>query len=62
VTGGNPNAVKAEASFLTADQPGLFLPNPDQVVVWKTSVSGPQASFASLTQFYLNAELWWLTG
>jgi len=62
VTSGNPNAVRAEASFLTADQPGLFLPNPDNVAVWKTDVSGPEASFASQTQYYLNAELWWLTG
>jgi hypothetical protein len=61
VTSGDPNAVKAEASFLTANQPGLFQPNPDGVVVWKTNISGPQASFASQTQFYLNAELWWLT-
>jgi peptide/nickel transport system substrate-binding protein len=54
--------VKAEASFLTANQPGLFQPNPDQVVVWKTNLSGPQASFASMTQYALNPELMWFTG
>jgi peptide/nickel transport system substrate-binding protein len=62
VTSGNPAAVEAESAFLTADQPGLFQPNPDQIVVWKDNISGPAASFASLTQFWLNAEFWYLTG
>ena len=62
VTSGNPAAVEAEASFLTADQPGLFQPNPDQIAVWKDDVSGTPASFASLTQYYLNAEFWYFTG
>ena len=61
VTSGNPAAVKAEASFLTANQPGLFQPNPDGIVVWKDNISGPVASFASLTQFGLNPEYWWFT-
>jgi peptide/nickel transport system substrate-binding protein len=61
VTSGNPAAVKAEASFLTANQPGLFQPNPDGIVVWKDNISGPVASFASLTQFALNPEFWWFT-
>jgi hypothetical protein len=62
VSSGNPAAVKAEASFLTANQPGLFQPNSDIVVVWKDGISGAPASFASLTQYYLNAEFWWFTG
>jgi len=62
VTSGNPAAVKAEASFLTANQPGLFQPNPDFVAVWKTNISGPTTSFASLTQYGLDAEYWWFTG
>jgi peptide/nickel transport system substrate-binding protein len=62
VTSGSPAAVEAEASYLTENQPGLFQPNPDMVVVWKKSISGPQASFASLTQFYLNPEYWYFTG
>ena len=62
VTSGNPAAVKAEASFLTANQPGLFQPNPDLIAVWKTNISGPTASFASLTQYGLDAEYWWFTG
>jgi peptide/nickel transport system substrate-binding protein len=62
VNSGNPAAVKAEASFLTENQPGLFQPNSDNVVVWKDDISGVPASFASLTQYYLDAELWWFTG
>ncbi len=62
VSSGNPAAVKAEASFLTANQPGLFQPNPDLVAVWRTNISGPTASFASLTQYGLDAEYWWFTG
>jgi peptide/nickel transport system substrate-binding protein len=62
VTGGNPSAVKAEASYLTTQQPGLFQPDADLVVVWKNGVSGPQKSFASLTQLYLQPELMYFTG
>ena len=62
VTSGSPAAVEAEASYLTENQPGLFQPNSDTVVVWKKNISGPQASFASLTQFYLNPEYWYFTG
>jgi peptide/nickel transport system substrate-binding protein len=62
VTGGNPTAVKAEAAFLTANQPGLFQPNPDYIVVWKKTLSGPPASFADLTQFLLTPEYWYFTG
>ena len=37
VTSGSANAVKNEASFLTAQQPSLFQPNPDYIVVWKNA-------------------------
>ena len=33
ISGGNPSAVKNEASFLTANQPVLFQPNPDHHLV-----------------------------
>ena len=62
VTSGSPAAVKAEASYLTEDQPGLFQPNPDMIVVWKKGLSGPPASFAALTQGYLNPEYWYFIG
>jgi peptide/nickel transport system substrate-binding protein len=62
VTSGDPEAVKAEASFLTANQPGLFQPNNDWVAVWKKNLSGTPNSFADLTQFYLTPEYWYFTG
>ena len=62
VNSGNPAAVKAEASFLTQNQPGLFQPDSDFVSVWKKDLSGPQASFANLTQEYLTPEYWYFTG
>jgi peptide/nickel transport system substrate-binding protein len=57
----DPNAVRNEAAYLTAQQPGLFQPNPDVVVAWKKNISGPPSSFAAMTQFYLTPELWYLT-
>jgi peptide/nickel transport system substrate-binding protein len=61
VTSANPAAVKAEASYLTQQQPSLFQPNYDEVVVWKDNVSGQPAAIEALTQYYLNAELMYLT-
>jgi peptide/nickel transport system substrate-binding protein len=61
VTGGNPDAVKAEASYLTQQQPSLFQPNPDDIIVWKDDVSGQPAAIQAMTQFYLNTELMYLT-
>jgi ABC-type transport system substrate-binding protein len=62
VTSGDAAAVKAEASFLTADQPVLFQPNPDWIAVWKKDLSGLPDSFTDLTQFYLTPEYWYFTG
>jgi peptide/nickel transport system substrate-binding protein len=61
VTGGSPDAVKAEASYLTEQQPSLFQPNPDYIIVWKDDVSGQPAAIEAMTQFYLNTELMYLT-
>jgi peptide/nickel transport system substrate-binding protein len=61
VTGGNPNAVKAEASYIIEQQPSLFQPNYDQIVVWKDNVSGQPAAIQAMTQYYLNTELMYLT-
>jgi peptide/nickel transport system substrate-binding protein len=61
VTGGNPNAVKGEASYLTEQQPSLFQPNADFIVVWKDNVSGQPAAIQAMTQYYLNTELMYLT-
>jgi peptide/nickel transport system substrate-binding protein len=61
VASGGPAAVKAEASFLTANQPALFLPNPDWIAAWKKNLSGTPASFANLTQSNLTPEYWYFT-
>jgi peptide/nickel transport system substrate-binding protein len=61
VTGGNPDAVKAEASYLTEQQPSLFQPNADAIIVWKDDVSGQPAAIEAMTQYYLNTELMYLT-
>ena len=61
VTGGNPDAVKAEASYITEQQPSLFQPNNDLIIVWKDNVSGQPAAIQAMTQYYLNTELMYLT-
>jgi peptide/nickel transport system substrate-binding protein len=61
VTGSNLDAVKNEASYLTENQPGLFQPNADTVVVWKKTLSGPPDSFSNLTQSFLTPEFWYWT-
>jgi hypothetical protein len=60
--------VKAEASYLTTSQPGLFEPNPDSggngscVIVWSKTLSATTTNaFANLTQFMLTPELWYFT-
>jgi peptide/nickel transport system substrate-binding protein len=61
VTSGNPAAVKAEAQYLTAQQPGLFEPLVDNVIVWKKTISGNPLAFEMLTQYQLNPEFWYFT-
>ena len=39
ISGGNPTAVKNEASFLTSNQPVQFQPNPDLIWAWKNTLS-----------------------
>ncbi len=60
IAGGNPSAVKNEASFLTENQPVQFQPNPDVIWAWKNSLSAvnPQA-WENLTQYYATPELWY---
>ena len=57
----DPNAIQKELSAVTADQPGIFQPNEDRIYAWKTNISGPSASFETLTQFGLNPEDWYFT-
>jgi peptide/nickel transport system substrate-binding protein len=62
VSGTHPAAVKNEASFLTANQPVLFEPYEDNIWAWKSTLSGPPASFENLTQYYATPEFWYFTG
>jgi peptide/nickel transport system substrate-binding protein len=61
ISGADPYAVKNEAAYLTAQQPGLFQPNPDFVAAWRKTLSGPPDSFATMTQYYITPELWYFT-
>jgi peptide/nickel transport system substrate-binding protein len=62
ISGGNPAAVKNEASFLTANQPVMFQPNPDYIWAWKNTLSAtnPQA-WENLSQYYATPEFWYFT-
>lgn len=62
MAGGNPSAVRNEASYLTQQQPVLFQPVPDYVWAWQNSISGQPQSFESLTQYYATPEFWIFTG
>lgn len=63
----NPNAVTAEAEFLTTAQPNLFQPNQDDalgtagVLVWVKNLSGPPNAFEALTQANWIPEMYFLT-
>jgi len=60
ISGGDPAAVKNEASYLTTHQPVQFQPNPDLIWAWKNTLSAqnPQA-WANLTQYYATPEFWY---
>ena len=60
IAGGDPAAVKKEASFLTENQPVQFQPNPDVIWAWKNTLSAvnPQA-WENLTQYYATPEFWY---
>jgi peptide/nickel transport system substrate-binding protein len=60
IAGGNPAAVKNEASFLTMNQPVQFQANPDEIWAWKNSISAttPQM-WENLTQYYASPEFWY---
>ncbi|HEY2506003.1 MAG TPA: ABC transporter substrate-binding protein [Streptosporangiaceae bacterium] len=61
INASNPTAVKNEAAYIAENLPALFQPEADHVYAWKTSMSGPQASFWELTQFSINPEQWYFT-
>jgi peptide/nickel transport system substrate-binding protein len=60
ISGGDPAAVKNEASYLTTHLPVQFQPNPDYIWAWKNTLSAqnPEA-WANLTQYYATPEYWY---
>ena len=61
VSGSNSDAVESELAYLASQQPCLFQPEPDNIWVWKNTLSGTTNSFESLTQYQLEPQLWYLT-
>jgi peptide/nickel transport system substrate-binding protein len=57
----NDLAVKSEASYITAQQPGLFEPNEDRIYAFRSNLHGPSASFAATSQFEPDVEYWYYT-
>jgi peptide/nickel transport system substrate-binding protein len=62
VTGSDPAAVTAEASYFTSQVPVLWQPVLDYTWAWKTNISAtePQA-FENLTQYDNTPQFWYLT-
>jgi peptide/nickel transport system substrate-binding protein len=59
VNSSNPAAVQNELSYITAQQPALFQPNPDQVTAFKNTLAGPQNSFSDSSQYQFSPEYWY---
>ncbi|WP_181034190.1 ABC transporter substrate-binding protein [Arthrobacter sp. GMC3] len=58
----DPNALVAETTYLGENLPYLFMPNPANIAVWKSDISGPPASFANITRYglgLLDPQLWY---
>ena len=52
----DPVALKAEASYMAENLPGIFEPLNDEIWAWKDNISGPASGFQVLTQFIYNPE------
>jgi peptide/nickel transport system substrate-binding protein len=62
VTGSNPAAVTAEASFFTTQVPVLWQPVFDYTWAWKTSISATDpTAFENLSQYDDTPQFWYLT-
>ncbi|MHB1987650.1 MAG: ABC transporter substrate-binding protein [Acidimicrobiales bacterium] len=55
----NSSAVEKELALETERQPGLFQPAADIISAWKKSLSGPQFSFSSSSQYVLEPNYWY---
>jgi peptide/nickel transport system substrate-binding protein len=62
VSGSNPSAVTAEASFFTTNLPVLWQPVIDYIWAWKTNIAATDpTAFENLTQYTATPEFWYLT-
>jgi peptide/nickel transport system substrate-binding protein len=62
VTGSNPAAVTAEASFFTTQLPVLWQPVLDYSWAWKTNISATTpTAFENLTQYDNTPQFWYIT-
>jgi peptide/nickel transport system substrate-binding protein len=62
VTGSDPAAVTAEASFFTTQVPVLWQPVLDYTWAWKTNISATEPeAFENLTQYDNTPQFWYLT-
>ncbi|WP_336648511.1 ABC transporter substrate-binding protein [Microbacterium sp. MMO-10] len=61
VFGSDPKALSAETTLISKDLPVLFLPTPDNLIVWKSTLSGPPETFEGLLKFIYSPEQWYFT-
>ncbi|MHB8506715.1 MAG: ABC transporter substrate-binding protein, partial [Acidimicrobiales bacterium] len=61
VYGNNPKAVENEATFLGQNLPGLFFPNPDNIIAVKDTIGGTTASMLAQTQYVWTPQYWYIT-
>lgn len=58
----DPNALVAETTYIGENLPYLFMPNPANIAIWKSDISGPPTSFANITRYglgVLDPQLWY---
>jgi peptide/nickel transport system substrate-binding protein len=47
----NPNALTNEGQTIAEQQPAIFEPLNDEIIMWKNNLSGPQQAFQTFTQY-----------
>ncbi len=60
VFGGDPNAVKNEASYLTKSLPVFFMPDADYLLAVSNKVGGPADGWTSMTQQQWFPQYWYV--
>jgi peptide/nickel transport system substrate-binding protein len=57
----SPNALINEGQTVAEQQPGLFEPLFDNIIMWKNNISGPQQAFQTFTQYtYLPEDFYFI--